>query len=334
MMRSLTGWVMVGLLLATTACSSTGATTPMAAVPSPTPLSTSTASPTATVAPTAAVTATVPPQPTRMSPPDCAQAACTLAVEYIFQRPVEPPAQQLPDGSYLYGSTQAGERITHSGVEFYNATGTPVTAAADGIVYYAGEDAQTAFAPWTHFYGNLIVLEHHLPGGESGYTLYAHLSEIDVQAGAAVRAGQVIGKVGMSGSAIGSHLHFEVRASPEDYSTTRNPLLYLAPLEDATGSPLAVLAGQLVDQAGQFIPAAQLVVERADPPENSAPRRCYIETYAPDAPSDPAWQENFVLSDLEPGQYRISFVYHGLLLERFITLSAGQVTYLSLQVEN
>lgn len=334
MMRPLAGWVMVGLLLATTACSSAGALTSWAAAPSPTPLSTATQVPAATATPVATATATIQAQPTRVFLADCAQTACVLAADFVLRRPVEPPAQQMADGSYLYGATQGGTRIVHSGVEFYNATGTPVLAAADGVVYYAGDDEQMAFAPWLHFYGNLIVLEHPLSDGQSLYSLYAHLSEIEVQSGATVQAGQPIGKVGMSGSAIGSHLHFEVRTDPLDYSTTRNPLLYLAPLKGTTGIPLAVLAGQVIDSAGELLTALQLVAERTDLPEYSAPQRFYLETYAPGAPSDPAWQENFVLGDLEPGQYRISLMYNGRLLERFITLSAGQITYLSLQVEN
>ncbi len=303
-----------------------------------TPTLTATARHTATDTPVATVTAkatvTMTPQPAAFDPSDCASEACRLPGEFWLQRPVAQPAQQLEDASYPYGSTQNGQRIAHSGVEFYNATGTPVLAAADGVVAYAGDDEVTAFAPWTHFYGNLIVLEHVAPRGEIFYTLYAHLSQIGVQVGQAVQAGQPIGEVGMSGSAIGSHLHFEVRTDPTDYSTTRNPLLYLMPLSDAGRNPLAVLAGQVVDAAGGFIATPQLVVERVDLPENAAPQRFYLETYAPGVPSDPARQENFVLGDLQPGRYRVSFVYDGRLLERFVTLSAGQLTYLSLHVEN
>jgi hypothetical protein len=335
----LVGWMMVGLLAVMTACSSIGAVIPTAAVPSSTPqnsatfepVSTNTPLPTATA--TATITATATPLLATINPLNCAKAACALEGTFWLQRPIAFPAQQIPDSSYLYGSTQGGQRITHSGVEFYNASGTPVLAAADGTVFYAGDDEQKAFAPWTHFYGNLVILEHTSTSAESLYTLYAHLSEIDVQAGATVQAGQSIGKVGMSGGAIGSHLHFEVRTDPLDYSATRNPLLYLVPLNAASGDALAVLAGQLVDQKGQFISSAQLVAERTDLPENSTPQRFYLETYAPDAPSDPAWQENFVWGDLDPGCYRISFVYNGRLLERFVTLTAGQLTYLSFNVE-
>ncbi|GAP14148.1 membrane proteins related to metalloendopeptidases [Longilinea arvoryzae] len=334
MMRHSAGWVTLGLLMVLAACSPVDIATRAAA--SPSPISTNTPIPQPTVTATATVTATIEPtlQPMPLNPSDCRVDSCTLDGDFWLQRPVDPPAEQHADNSYLYGSSQNGKRIPHSGVEFYNATGTPVLAAADGRVVYAGNDASTAFAPWTNFYGNLVVLEHATPRGEPFYTLYAHLSEIDVQSGTSVQAGQVIAKVGMSGSAIGSHLHFEVRTTPTDYTATRNPFLFLTPLAGTDGARLAVLAGQIIDQNGQLLPTAQLVAERADLPENSAPQRYYLETYTAGVSSDPAWQENFVLGDLEPGRYRISFVYDGRLIERFVTLSAGQLTYLSLQVEN
>ncbi len=334
MMRSFVRWATLGLLLVMAACAPVDAATRAAAAPSPIP--TNTATPESTVTPTLTATATIVPtlQPTPLNPADCRVDSCTQIGSFWLRRPVDPPAEQHADDSYLYGSSQNGKRIPHSGVEFYNATGTPVLAAAEGRVAHAGSDESTAFAPWTRFYGNLIVLEHTSPRGEQFYTLYAHLSEIAVHPDEVVQAGQVIGKVGMSGSAIGSHLHFEVRTNPTDYTTTRNPFLFLSPLASPGGAVQAALAGQVVDQNGELVPAAQLVAERLDLPENSAPERYYIETYTAGVSSDPAWQENFVLSDLEPGRYRISFVYDGRLIERFVTLSAGQITYLSLQVEN
>lgn len=286
--------------------------------------------PTATAVPQPTVT----PVPAPFDPQGCLLAACTLDGTFWFHRPIAAAYQQAADGSYLYGSSQNGQRIAHTGVEFYNEFGTPVLAAGDGRVIYAGNDETMAFAPWTHFYGNLIILEHPTPVGGSLYSLYAHLSEIDVAQGEKVVTGQTIGKVGMSGGAIGSHLHFELRTDPYDYTTIRNPFLYLQPLTGKDGQPLSVLAGRLTNSNGEFIATPQLVVERADLPANAAPERFYIETYAAGIPSDPAWQENFVLADLPPGRYRVTFIYNGRLIERFITLNAGQITYITLQVEN
>lgn len=334
-MRRQLVWLVFGLLILATACSPRVVASPATLTPPPASTSTARYTPTppaATIEPPAMPSAT--PAQTLFDPAACAPEACTLEVDFWLQRPVAPPAQQRADVSYLYGTSQNGQRIVHSGVEFYNAGGTPVLAAADGKVYFAGNDEVQAFAPWTHFYGNLVILEHVAPDGSPMYSLYAHLSEIAVEPGAQVRAGQVIGKVGMTGSAIGSHLHFELRADPDDYSTTRNPLLCFTPLKDPQGTTMAVLAGQLIDVNGKLLPTPQLVAERLDIPANASPERYYIETYSLEISSYPAWQENFVVSDLTPGRYRISLVNNGRLIERFVTLAAGQLTYLSLQMED
>lgn len=87
----------------------------------------------------------------------------------------------------------------HRGVDFAAPTGTPVYAAGEGTV---------AFAGWRGDYGRTVVVRH--AGGIS--TLYAHLSTIPggIRAGARVRQGQVIGGVGATGLATGPHLHYEV----------------------------------------------------------------------------------------------------------------------------
>jgi murein DD-endopeptidase MepM/ murein hydrolase activator NlpD len=86
----------------------------------------------------------------------------------------------------------------HAGIDFGAPTGTPIQAAAAGIVVFSGV---------MHGYGNVVVIDH--GGGIS--TLYAHCSERDVEEGQPVAQGQVIARVGMTGLATGPHLHFEVR---------------------------------------------------------------------------------------------------------------------------
>ncbi len=150
---------------------------------------------------------------------------------FIFQLPIDPPGTDTIDHNYPYGSTEGGTRDVHHGVEFNNASGTPILAAADGTVFFAGNDQTQVFSPWKNFYGNLIILKHEDPGTPFGtlFTLYAHLSQEDVIAEQTVTAGQKIGEVGSSGSAQGSHLHFEVRVDPNDYQSTLNPELWLKP---------------------------------------------------------------------------------------------------------
>jgi murein DD-endopeptidase MepM/ murein hydrolase activator NlpD len=101
-----------------------------------------------------------------------------------------------------------GER--HDGIDLAAAEGTPVWAAADGIVLWVGTQAG---------YGRLVILRH--AGGL--LTIYAHLADVLVGDGARVRRGEPIARVGRSGGTDAAQLHFEVR----DGTRPRNPLLYL-----------------------------------------------------------------------------------------------------------
>ena len=95
-----------------------------------------------------------------------------------------------------------GEVSSHTGTDIACAEGTPILAAADGIVTVAnGLDS------WGGSYGYYIQIDH---GGDME-TLYAHCSSICVTTGQQVQAGQVIGYVGHTGRVTGNHLHLEVR---------------------------------------------------------------------------------------------------------------------------
>ena len=106
-----------------------------------------------------------------------------------------------------------GEVSSHTGTDIACAEGTPILAAADGIVTVAnGLDS------WGGSYGYYIQIDH--VGGLE--TLYAHCSSICVTNGQQVQAGQVIGYVGHTGRATGSHLHFEVRANGNRVNPLQN----------------------------------------------------------------------------------------------------------------
>ena len=92
-----------------------------------------------------------------------------------------------------------GTTINNNGLDIAAALGTPVQSVARGSVEYTSED----FAS----YGPIVILNH----GDGFMTLYAHLSDILVAVGQQVTAGQIIGRVGDTGSLKGAILHFEVR---------------------------------------------------------------------------------------------------------------------------
>ena len=114
----------------------------------------------------------------------------------------------------LFGSRKdpfTGRQELHGGIDIGAAEGTAVRAAREGIVEEAGRnDALGAY----------VVLTH--PGGYQ--TVYGHLSAINVSIGESVRSGSVIGAVGHTGQATGSHLHFEVRTK----GIAKDPLSLLA----------------------------------------------------------------------------------------------------------
>ena len=106
-----------------------------------------------------------------------------------------------------------GEVSSHTGTDIACAEGTPILAAADGTVTVAnGLDS------WGGSYGYYIQIDH----GGGLETLYAHCSAICVTTGQQVQAGQVIGYVGHTGRATGSHLHFEVRANGNRVNPLQN----------------------------------------------------------------------------------------------------------------
>ena len=103
-----------------------------------------------------------------------------------------------------------GTTINNNGLDIAAALGTPVQSVARGSVEYTSED----FAS----YGPIVILNH----GDGFMTLYAHLSDILVAVGQQVTAGQIIGRVGDTGSLKGAILHFEVRKggtalNPQDW---------------------------------------------------------------------------------------------------------------------
>jgi murein DD-endopeptidase MepM/ murein hydrolase activator NlpD len=104
----------------------------------------------------------------------------------------------------------SGEGELHPGVDISAPMGTPVHAAADGIV---------AFAEWASGYGRMVIIDH----GNGTTTRYAHLSRFDVIPGQEIRRGDVLAYSGATGKVTSPHLHFEVRHG----GVPVNPMPYL-----------------------------------------------------------------------------------------------------------
>ena len=104
-----------------------------------------------------------------------------------------------------------GYKAFHEGLDFPANTGTPIYAAADGIVSEADH---------TPDYGNIVKIEH----GSGLETRYAHASKLLVHVGERVVKGQAVAEVGSTGRSTGPHLHYEIRLNGESL----DPRKYLA----------------------------------------------------------------------------------------------------------
>ena len=245
---------------------------------------------------------------------------CITDGHFILQRPIQPPGNDRVDPAYRYGATANGTRDPHHGVEFPNASGTPVYAASDGQVIFAGQDDEAIYSPWPDFYGNLVVIKH----GNDLSTLYAHLSKINVETNQNILAGTKIGEVGWTGGAIGSHLHFEVRrGNVEDYFATQNPELWLVPARDPNGNLYGTLAITVVDANGNLIKIANLTIGHYSDPSQSPLKTYYARPYASDMLNG---KENAVLGELSAGHYRIAVETNGQILERWAEVQSGKLT--------
>jgi murein DD-endopeptidase MepM/ murein hydrolase activator NlpD len=115
-------------------------------------------------------------------------------------------------GRVIAGFGPKPNGVQNDGINLAVPEGTPVKAADDGVVAYAGNELKG--------YGNLVLVRH-----SNGFvTAYAHASEIMVKRGDTVKRGQVIAKSGQTGSVTSPQLHFEIRkgATPVDPSQYLN----------------------------------------------------------------------------------------------------------------
>jgi len=151
--------------------------------------------------------------------PHSARLATTASVPPVQQSAVKAaePAGALPSfrwpvrGRVIAGFGPKPNGLQNDGINLAVPEGTPVKAAEDGVVAYAGNELKG--------YGNLVLVRH-----SNGFvTAYAHASEIMVKRGDEIKRGQVIAKSGQTGNVTAPQLHFEIRKG----STPVDPAQYL-----------------------------------------------------------------------------------------------------------
>ncbi len=279
---------------------------------------------------TPSATYTLTPSPTFT--PSMTPTPAPYSDHYRLARPIAEGGVDVIDRVYPYGGTQRGTFAVHSGVEFVNPRGTPVIAAADGSVIFAGTDDQVLIGPRLNYYGNVVIVMHpnlYAPEGVPIYTLYGHLDRIDVTIGTTVRQGDRLGTVGASGIAIGSHLHFEVRVGdPYDFYATRNPDLYLFPKPNT-----AMVVGRVRDLDGNYLYEVPIQFRRADT-TGGLTWETFTYGDAETVNSSMTWGENFTRGDLRPGDYEVfvSTLYGQKLYSQVITLEPNRTTWIDIQI--
>ena len=181
-----------------------------------------------TAPPPAAKPETAPAAP---SPPPPSAAAPNPPEQQAVATPTAPPEPpqanpahtglgfQWPVRGALLIGFGPGESGTHNdGINIAATKGTPIAAANDGVVAYAGNELRG--------FGNLILIKH----ADGWMTAYAHCDALLVKRGDRVRRGQTIARVGMTGAVNEPQLHFEIRRG----TRALDPISYLPPTSTAS----------------------------------------------------------------------------------------------------
>ena len=240
---------------------------------------------------------------------------------------------QIGAPSYQFGSTGGGRYRAHHGLDVANPWGTPVRAGVSGEVVHAGMDDPVLLGPYNNFYGNAVVirLDQKLSIGSGEldvFLLYGHLSEVNVQQGQRVAPEDFVGEVGMTGIAIGPHLHVEMRIGANTYQNSANPYLWLKPLPGNGAVAVRVLTAD-----GRSWPGARLTLARFE--NGQAVWGRMIETYLDNENigPDPLWGENGAMGDVPAGYYILVGNVGGESIRAEFFVREGQTTFVEVRTE-
>ncbi|HLA97590.1 MAG TPA: M23 family metallopeptidase [Anaerolineales bacterium] len=244
---------------------------------------------------------------------------------FYFSRPIAADEVNWPLADYRYGGVFF-PNVVHTGIDIPAPPGTPVLAAGSGRVHFAGYGLYRGVEDPNDPYGLAVVIKHDFGyQDETLFTVYGHMSQIDVVDGQQVQAGDQIGLVGQTGKVTGPHLHFEVRLGRNNFFRSRNPELWLAPPQG-----WGILAARLMSTSGQPL-EDQLVTVRA----KDGSRRWSVKSYSRGTVvSDFSYQENMVLGDLPAGIYEVWIAYAGILHKYDVEIKPGMVTYFRFRGRN
>ncbi len=261
-----------------------------------------------------------------------APAPAEVADHYWLENPFAPgTGGRFASALYPFGTTAGGKYLLHHGVDMGGNLGTRLLAGAAGEIVHAGPDSELVLGPYPNFFGNAVVirLDQRLstPNGEQDvFALYGHMNQVAVEVGQRVETGDVVGYVGMTGIALGPHLHLEVRVGNNDYSSTVNPWLWLKPFPG-----LGTLAVRVVAADGSTWQAARLSLYQLTRDGANWVRTVTTYLDAENIGPDPAWGENGAMGDLSAGTYVVAGKINGEAVEAQFVINPGQTTFVELR---
>lgn len=249
---------------------------------------------------------------------------------FYFSNPIAAYAIDPAYTTYGYGDVFF-ENVVHTGIDIPGEIGTPILAAGDGKIIYAGFGVYRGGSDvFDDPYGRAVVIEHSFGyQGESLFTLYAHLDEILVEKGQVVKVGDQIGLMGETGKTTGPHLHFEVRVGKNEYFSSRNPDLWISPPQG-----WGILVGQILTFEGRVLEQQAVYLTRIEEQvsQDESTHFTWIgKSYQNQAiNSDPYYKENLTIANIPAGTYwvYIPVTNIGFYYQEKIEIRPGQVTFI------
>lgn len=238
---------------------------------------------------------------------------------FLFIRPIAANENKWALANYRYGGVFF-TGVVHTGIDIPVKSGTRVFATGPGRVNWVGYGLLSAEYNPDDPYGMAVVIRHDFGyQGQTLYTVYGHLSRIDVVLGQHVETGDVLGLSGATGKVTGAHLHFEVRIGHNSFSRSRNPELWISPAQ-GTG----VLAGRLTNDFGEDLISEEVQIHSLD-----TGQKYTVKSYGEGSVnSDPYYSENVVIGDLPAGKYTIWLLNKTSAHAEF-EIYPGRVSYFS-----
>jgi murein DD-endopeptidase MepM/ murein hydrolase activator NlpD len=248
---------------------------------------------------------------------------------FWLAKPIPGGGRYLVNQTFPYGYDLNGRLLLHNGVDAAQGLGIPVLAVANGTVVVAQADDEVLYGWRCDWYGHLVVVELAEQWlDQPVYVLYGHVLSITVEVGQEVYVGDQVAEVGFGGAATVPHLHFEVRVGTNEFSSTRNPMLWIAP-----GETRGVIAGRLLDPQGRPWQGVVLSLLGGNKEQENRTTWSYLGDPDDLINADEGWAENFVFSDVRPGNYEIYTKVQGVEYRMPVTVAEGDVATVEIITE-